>query len=157
MAVTLRKALPEDEPFLYRLYASTRAEEMDATGWDEQMREIFLHAQFRAQAEHYTKNFPDARHSIILVDGKPAGRFYVNRTEEEMRLVDLSILPEYRNGGTGTRLIREMLAEAESARLPVRLHVLSFNPALKLYERLGFTLIEDKGLYLHMERRPEVA
>jgi ribosomal protein S18 acetylase RimI-like enzyme len=91
---------------------------------------------------------------VILVDGKPAGRLYVHRRPSEIRIVDIALLPKHRGNGVGTRLLEDLLAEGDGAGKSVTIHVERMNPALRLYERLGFALGEDKGVYLFLERQP---
>ena len=82
---------------------------------------------------------------------EPIGRLYVDRRTEEIRIIDIALLPEYRGKGVGSKLIRALLDEAEQERMPVRIHVERFNPALRLYRRLGFKVVEDEGVYYLME------
>jgi ribosomal protein S18 acetylase RimI-like enzyme len=100
---------------------------------------------------HYQQHYADAEFLIILSYGVPIGRLYVARWKDEMRIVDISLLPQYRNAGIETKILRDLMAEAEAADKPIRIHVEKFNPALRLYEGLGFTAIEDKGVYLFLE------
>jgi ribosomal protein S18 acetylase RimI-like enzyme len=146
--ITLRPIEPGDEAWLYHIYASTREEELAQVAWAPGQREAFLAMQFNAQHRYYQEIYPRADYQLILHDGQPAGRLYVNRGAAEMRIVDIALVPEYRNRGIGTRLLRELLAEADAARLPLTIHVERFNPALGLYTRLGFRQLEDKGVYL---------
>ena len=151
-AVKLRSVEPDDEPFLFRVYASTRAAEMAAWGWDQAQQEAFLRMQFLTQQLSYRAQFPGADHRIIMVEDQPAGRILVARTDKEILLVDIALLAEYRNAGIGTGLIRDLQAEAARAGAPVHLHVLKTNPAAaRLYERLGFQATEDDGVYLQMK------
>lgn len=153
--VVLRAVAPEDEEFLLRVYAGTREEELAQVAWEEGQREAFLRHQFDAQREQYFARFPDAVYSVILYDGAPAGRIWVARTEEQIRLLDIAILDEYQNLGVGKHLVGELIAESETSGKPVRHMVFKLNAAgLRFYERLGFTVIDDVGAYLHMERRP---
>ena len=80
---------------------------------------------------------------------------YLDRRAAEIRIVDIALLPPWRNRGVGTALLRNILAEGERAELPITIHVECFNPALRLYERLGFRKVEDKGVYYFMEKAPE--
>ncbi|MBV9280115.1 MAG: GNAT family N-acetyltransferase [Chloroflexi bacterium] len=153
-AVTLRPAGEEDEGFLYAVYASTREEELAVTGWSEAQKEAFLRMQFAAQHRHYHTYYPEADYQVILVDGRPAGRIYVARQQDEILLIDIALLPAYRSGGIGTGLIGDLLAEARGSGRPVRLHVEPFNRALRLYQRLGFSRIGEQGLYWLMEWLP---
>ena len=154
MDVELRPIEPGDEEFLYRVYASTRQEELAQTGWDEAHKESFLRMQFDAQSRYYREHYTEAKFSVILADGRPAGRLYVARWPEEIRIVDIALLPEYRGAGIGTSLLRELFSESEESGKPLSIHVERFNPALRLYERLGFRKVADKGVYILMERSP---
>lgn len=154
MSVELRPYRDEDEDFLFDLYASTRAKEVDEWGWDERQRVLFLEQQFKAQRQSYKTQYGDADHQIILDAGRSIGRMIVSRADDEYRLVDISLLPEHQNGGIGTRLLRRLVDEAFDAGKPVGLSVLKSNAAVVLYERLGFVVTGDDGLYLQMEARP---
>lgn len=154
-SVRLRPAAPEDEAFLFELYASTRADEMAAWGWDAAQRERFLRMQYAARRQYYQSAFPRADHRVVEVDGRPAGRILVARGAEEVRLTDVALLPENRGAGVGEFLVRELQREAAAAGLPVTLHVAEGNPALRLYERLGFRTTGDDGVYLAMTWTPD--
>jgi ribosomal protein S18 acetylase RimI-like enzyme len=152
MNVTLQSIGPDDEPFLYRVYAGTRQEELAPVPWPEAQKETFLRMQFTAQHRYYQEHYPDATFSIILSDGRAAGRLYVARRPEEIRIIDIALLPAYRNAGIGTSLLEDLISESEHARKPLSIHVERFNPALRLYERLGFEKVADKGVYFLMVR-----
>jgi ribosomal protein S18 acetylase RimI-like enzyme len=142
-------------PFLKRLYASTRQEEVAVTGWPQEQIDAFLEMQFNAQRHHYLGNYTDTAWDVILVDGEPAGRLYVARWDDQIRIVDIALLPEYRGRGIGTDLIRGLFEEADASARPVRIHVEMNNPAMTLYRRLGFAPIGDAdGIYLELERPP---
>jgi GNAT superfamily N-acetyltransferase len=149
---TLRPATEADLPFLLRLYASTREEELAGVDWPAAQRDAFLRQQFAAQHAWYHEQYPDASFDVVEVDGAPAGRLYVARWQREVRIVDVSLLPEHRGRGLGSLLLAGLFAEADTAGTPVSIHVERFNPALRLYARLGFALREDKGVYLLLER-----
>ena len=147
----LRAATPEDEPFLRAIYASTRAEELARVPWSDEQKSAFTNTQFAAQDAHYRQHYPTAQYSIIEVQGVPAGRLYVDRWEKEIRIMDIALLPEHRRAGIGTKLLGELQDEARTAGKALTIHVEKFNPALSLYHRLGFQLIEDKSVYLFLE------
>jgi len=152
--VTFRGATPDDEEFLYRVYASTREEELRPVPWDDVQKEEFLRMQFRAQDTHYRKHYTDARYDVILLDGLPIGRLYVDRRQDEIRIIDIALLPENRRAGIGGAIIRDLLAEAADRGVPVRIHVEQNNPAMKLYDRLGFVKVGEAGVYFLMEWSP---
>lgn len=141
--------------FLLRLYATTRADEMAmVTDWTDEQKEWFIRMQFQAQHAWYQEHYGDAQFDLVLIDGVPAGRLYVHRRAKEIRLVDISLMPELRGRGIGSALLGELMAEAEAAGKPLTIHVEKFNPAMRLYLRLGFKPIEDRGPYDLMEWKP---
>ncbi|MBD0327500.1 MAG: GNAT family N-acetyltransferase [Pyrinomonadaceae bacterium] len=155
MKISLRASGPEDEDFLYQVYATTRADELALFGWNEAQQTAFLRMQFNAQQRAYAWQFREAEHSIILIDEERAGRLIVTRTSVEIRLTDITLLPAYRNGGAGTFLVKELQAQAREADLPLRLRVLKTNAAARrLYERLGFSQTDSSDTHWMMEWLP---
>jgi len=152
--VVLRPTVAADESFLYEVYASTRAEELAYVPWDARQKTGFLRMQFAAQHRQYCESYPDAAFDIVLVGSEPAGRLYVDRGAEELRIIDIALLPPFRNRGIGRSLIEDLQAEATRRHTPLRIHVERFNPALRLYWRLGFREVADRGVYLFLEWSP---
>ena len=152
--VIYRPRRPEDEEFLLRLYASTRADEMAMGAWPDEAKEEFVRMQFRAQTVYYDDNYSLDRFVIIEKDGQPIGRLYVDRQPDDIRIVDIALLPEYRGTGLGTILVKEILAEGERDGIPVSIHVENFNPAMRLYLRLGFKHVDTNGVYHLMKWEP---
>ena len=149
----LRVASVTDTEFLFRVYASTRLEELALTGWDHAQTEAFLRMQFAVQDRHYKLYYPDAQYSVIEASGTDAGRFYVHRRDDEIRVMDIAILPHFQRRGLGGALMRAVLQEGERSGRIVSIHVERNNPALQLYQRLGFTHVEDFGIYKLMHWR----
>jgi ribosomal protein S18 acetylase RimI-like enzyme len=154
MAISLRPEQPEDDEFLFRLYAGTRAAEMALAPWSEPRKEAFLRSQFQLQRTHYRRYYAEARFDVIQDGEEPIGRQYVFRAAGEIRLMDIALVPERRNQGLGEALIRQLLAEAGASGRSVTLHVELDNPAQRLYRRLGFREAEVNGPYVRMEWRP---
>jgi ribosomal protein S18 acetylase RimI-like enzyme len=154
MDITLRTVSPSDEQVLWKIYWSTREAELAMTDWNDEQKRAFVDMQFRAQDTYYRANYTNASYDLILADGEVAGRLYVARWPEEIRIIDIALLGTFQRRGIGTRLLHELQAEAAVTQKPVRIHVERFNPALGLYARLGFRLIEDKGVYLFLEWSP---
>ena len=153
--ITFRPIEPGDMELLLRVYRSTREEELAMiVDWTAEMKDAFILQQFTAQHSWYQEHYIGAELLVILVDGAPAGRLYVHRRENEIRLVDITLLPEFRKGGFGTSILRDLLAEGEASRKPVSIHVEIYNPAMRLYQRLGFQSIEDRGVYHLMQWSP---
>ena len=149
--VTYRRETDDDVAFLAELYASTRREEVAPVPWSDEEKEAFLRWQFEAQRAHYREHYPDCECLVVEKGGEAIGRLYVDRREEEIRLVDVALLPEHRGGGIGGAMLRELLAEGGAAGKPVSIHVEANNPAMSLYRRLGFRHVDTNGVY-HLMR-----
>ncbi len=149
--ITFRSITAEDIPFLKEVYFSTRLEELAPVGWDEAQTNEFLEMQFGFQHKSYTENYPAAELLVISQDHNDVGRLYIERQENEIRIIDIALLPKYRGRGIGSKIMKDILREADDKKLPVTIHVERNNPALSLYARLGFEIIEDKGVYYFME------
>lgn len=157
MTIGLRDAEPRDEAHLLAVYGATREDELATTDWDDARKREFVEQQFRAQDQYYRANYANATYQVILVDGQPAGRLYVARWPDEIRIMDIALLSPFRGRGVGTRLLADLQAEATATSKPLRIHVERFNPALSLYARLGFRMVEDRGVYLFLEWSPDGA
>ena len=152
--VTLRAYAAQDDTFLLDLYASTRADELARLNWDAAQQQAFVRMQCQAQRRSYLVQFPAAEYRIVQRGADDVGRLIVDRTSDVIWLVDISLLPEHRNAGIGTALIRDLQAEAAQAGRPVMLHVDKSNRARHLYERLGFAQTADGEVYIEMAWRP---
>lgn len=153
--LSTRPYTPDDAAFVFTLYASTRATEMALVDWTDVQKEQFLRMQFQAQQQHYTAAFPSARHDIILFNGEPAGRIYVDRGPQEIRLIDIVLLPAYRSRGIGAVLMEQLKQEARTAGVPVRLYVWQPNEAAqRFYRRHAFEDVNVHGAYVLMEWQP---
>ena len=149
--VSYRPETDADSPFVAALYASTRAQELAATGWPEAMQAAFLEQQHRAQHASYRAVHPDGEWLLIEQAGAPIGRLYLAGQDAMLLIVDISLLPTARGGGLGTAILTDLLA-AETR--PVQLQVELSNPARRLYERLGFELVEVQAIRARMVRQP---
>lgn len=150
---TLREVADSDRDFLVSVYASTRAEELAMTDWSEEQKAQFCQMQFTAQDAHYRQHYPTAQYFVIEVSSVPAGRFYVDHWSKEIRIMDIALLPAHRGQGVGTYLLTQLMQQATREGKTLSIHVERNNPALTLYQRLGFTVTEDKGVYLLLEWR----
>src|SRR5262249_25707524 len=109
--------------------------------------------QFAARERAYDSQYPRADRGILLEGDRPIGRIVADRGEAAITLVDIALLAERRNAGIGTALVQGLQAEAAAMGKPVRLQVLKSSRAARLYERLGFAVVGDSGVYLAMEWR----
>ena len=153
-SASLRPASAADSDFLFYVYASTREDEMASWGWSDAQRSSFLRMQYEVRARGYSASYPSAETSIILLGDTPAGSLILSRGPGEIRLVDIALLPQFRNRGLGEYLIRMLLSDAARSKSAVRLSVLRGNRAAHLYERLGFEVTGGDAMYCEMECTP---
>lgn len=146
-AVGFRDIAESDLPFLCQLYGSTRAAELAPVPWTDAQKAQFIQMQFDAQHAHYQQYFPQAAFLLLSCDSTPIGRLYIDRREEDIRLIDIALLPEHRNQGLGSALLRQLIDEARQTGRALSIHVEKNNPAMALYQRLGFEKTEDQGVY----------
>jgi len=150
------RPVQEDRDFLSQVYASTRAEEMALVDWSDDQKTAFLQMQFDAQTKHYRTHYRTAQYYVVEVDGVSSGRLIRERTPSQLLMMDIALLPAYRNRGVGSAIIRELMDEAARDSLPLVLHVEFFNPVMRLYTRLGFVKTREiNAVYHEMAWTPE--
>lgn len=149
--LALRKATPDDRPLLREIYGSTRTMELAPLPWSEDQKQAFLDFQFDAQDQHYRNHYPSASFDLILHQDDIAGRLYLDLRADELRIIDIALLPNFRSRGIGTTILELLADVAGSQDLPLTIHVEKENPALRLYHRLGFREKADAGVYLLLE------
>jgi len=147
LGVSYRPVEDDDLPFLAELYASTRREEVAQTGWPPEAQEAFLRQQHEAQHAHYSAHRGDSEWLIVERDGEAIGRLYWSEGPENLHVTDISLVPAQRGRGLGGAILRDMLAMASATGKGVSIYVEKFNPARRLYDRLGFRVVEDQGIY----------
>ena len=152
--VVLRPVTSADRDFLVGVYGSTRDSELSQVQWAPGQREAFVRMQFDAQDAEYRKRNPEGTFDVIEVDGRPAGRLYVDRRPDDIRIVDISLLPEFRGAGVGGELIAQLQDEAAASGRTLSIHVEIHNRAEELYTRLGFSVVDEHGVYRRMEWVP---
>jgi ribosomal protein S18 acetylase RimI-like enzyme len=153
--IGLRPVVMDDGGFLFSVYASTRTEEMQLTDWSDEQKESFLQMQFDAQTGHYSAYYPNAKYQVIECDDVPVGRLITENRGDHFLIMDIALLPEYRGSGIGTFLVEQLKQEAVCLQLPLVLRVEFFNPAIRLYDRLGFvTTRQVNSVYQEMVWTP---
>lgn len=155
--LTFRPITDADLPFLARVYASTRTEELAVTPWTEAQKAAFLDMQFQAQHTHYQRTYREADWLVIMRGGEAIGRLYIDRRPREHGIIDIAFLPEHRGHGLGAALLCDLIDEAAAADKAVVIHVEKYNPAMRLYRRLGFKTEADNGVYDLMRWKPAPA
>jgi ribosomal protein S18 acetylase RimI-like enzyme len=155
----LRPITDADMPFLADVYASTRHGELAPVPWTDEQKAGFLRWQFDNQHQYYQRYYPKAEFLVIEkrteLGSEPIGRLYIDRWPDQIRIVDIALLPAHRRGGLGGALLRSILAEAQASGQAVTIHVEGQNPAMALYRRLGFTHVESNGIYYLMRWEPD--
>jgi ribosomal protein S18 acetylase RimI-like enzyme len=148
MLLTLSAITSADEPFLQSVYAATRADEMRLVPWSAQQKEMFLQMQFQAQQEYYLSRYPNASLRVIKFNDESIGRLYIAELADEIRIIDITILPEYRNRGIGTRLVKDILQTSAEKQKPVQIYVENFNQSSQLFAGLGFEPVSEQGVHV---------
>ncbi len=154
-AITLRPATDADIPLLFRIYAGTREQELAMLPWTPEQKHEFLAMQFHCQHTDYHQNYAQAAFDVVECEAQPVGRLYLDRRAESHHIIDIAILPEHRGKGIGSRLLEDVIAEAHSLGKLVAIHVEKHNPALRLYQRLGFIERGSSDFHFLMEHPPQ--
>lgn len=150
----LRDRVDADLPALRDLYAQTREEELRSVTWSPEAKRAFLDDQFAKQHAHYLQHYPRARWWVLTADDAVVGRLYVEQTAGDLRIMEVTLDRAHRNRGVGGALMRVLVAHAGHEGIRCSLHVEPYNPAFRLYERLGFVTREERGVYCFMTREP---
>ena len=153
--IQLRSVEEKDTAFIEAVYRTTREVELNFTNWSEHQKNAFISMQSTAQLADYKTKFPGASFQVIIYNKKNAGRFYTWENEIEIRLLDITLLYQFRGKGIGTELLQQLIARSNKTQKKLSLHVEASNPILKLYQRLGFIYIKNNGRHYYMERQPE--
>ncbi|MGW8393679.1 GNAT family N-acetyltransferase [Pseudoduganella sp. HUAS MS19] len=153
-SIEMRPAEAGDLAFMQQLYSSTRSAEIRMGACDLATETLLQGLQFKAQQTWYETQFPNADLAVIMDRERPIGRLYVDYGPDELRILDICLLPEYRNHGIGLGLLRSLQAQGERLRLPVRIHVALGSPAQRLLLRCGFEILAADGNYNVLEWMP---
>jgi GNAT superfamily N-acetyltransferase len=153
LGVSYRPSTEDDLSFLATVYASTRVEEVASTGWPEEMQLQFLTHQADAQHRHYRRTYPNAEWLVIERGGEAVGRLFIEEWSDQVRLIDIALMPQGRGGGVGGAILADLQEMAAAAGKALTIHVERNNPAMRLYLRLGFVKIDEHGVYDLMEWR----
>lgn len=151
--ILLEKYKPTDQPFLEQLYFSTRLDELEQTNWSEHQKQQFVIMQFMAQKSDYERKFPNANHQIIYYKKQAVGRLYINEIENNIHIIDIALMPKFRNKGIGKYLLQVLIENGKKDQKMISLQVINSNPAKHLYSRLGFVSIKTDGIRDYMEYR----
>ena len=152
--IRLRTVVPADDSFILSVYASTRTDELQQVPWTAEQKEAFVKMQFASQKQHYAASYPQASHDLICVDETEAGRIYLDRGAENFHILDVTILPQYRNQGIGGVVLRRLLDEAGQSGKAVTIYVETFNPSVRFFERLGFQKDQEIGFQFLLKWEP---
>jgi ribosomal protein S18 acetylase RimI-like enzyme len=156
-SIAYRPCCADDLPFLRHLYGTTREDELRVVPWSDEQKAAFLDMQFTAQKTHYDSYYPNCQFLVIELEGTAIGRLYIDRDENDISIIDIALVPEYRGRGIGRMLLEEILEEGAATGRKVTIYVEHFNPARHLYDRLGFRHVDTNGVYHLMEWRSQPA
>jgi GNAT superfamily N-acetyltransferase len=151
--LSLRPEAEADDPYLLALYATTRQAELEQVPeWPPEQKQAFVAMQFKAQRQHYRNALVNVAFDVIERRGAPIGRLYTQEGETMVHIVDILLDPAVRGAGLGTALLQGLADDALAAGKVLNIFVETYNPAKRLYERLGFEQVgEPNGIYIEME------
>ena len=89
--------------------------------------------------------------SAIIYEGERIGAVSILRHDTHYQLEELYISGQYQNRGIGAKIVRDLIAIAKQEGKPIRLRVLTSNPAKSLYDRLGFVVTKTEPERYFME------
>lgn len=153
--LSLRTITSNDNESLCNIYSSTRTEELALiTSWTSKEKEAFLRSQFNAQHTYYQNNYRNANFWVIEYGFQIIGRLYLQTYYDanSIRIIDIALLPEWRNKGIGKQILLDIMKLAEDLHRSITIHVESFNRAMTLYKKLGFVSVsQTNGVYHLLE------
>lgn len=147
MSISFSPVGDSDAAFLIRLYAAARREEMAVVSWTDEQKQMFLQQQFEAQNFYYRAHYSNASFDIVKLNDNPIGRFYLAELADEIRIIDLTFLPEYFDRNVFIKIIKEVLRKGEIFAKPVRIYLESFNPLSEILGALDFQIVGEHGIY----------
>jgi len=147
MHIRLRAYADGDFDFARGLYFETMRWAIERHfGWDE-----------THQQASFARWFTPEEVSIISVDGADVGWIQQRQERNSIFLGSIYILPAMQRKGIGTHVIKGLLDYAQQHSQAVTLAVMKVNPALNLYERLGFRITHEDDYKLYMTATPDGA
>jgi len=153
MNISLVPIKSDIAPFLLEVYASTRAEDLKFVPWSDEVKKAFVKSQFENQSRYYLETYPNGFFDAVKFNDELVGRIYKAELDDEIRILDATLLPEFRNQGIGTKLIADVLKFADEKNKPIRIYLETYNIYRSLFSRLGFRLISDDGVYGLWEKK----
>jgi ribosomal protein S18 acetylase RimI-like enzyme len=139
--IVLRPALPEDFGYCARLYFE---------GMENIIKELDL--DMDAQIVGFRQRWDVTQVRIITRDGTDIGWLQSFVKDGALFLGQLFVDGTLRGRGIGTHLVEGLIEEAAKASRAVTLGVVKTNPALRLYERLGFRTTHEDERKFYMRR-----
>ena len=118
--------------------------------WTDAQKREFVEMQFKSQVLHYSSQYSNSLQQVIERDGVRVGRLYLNRTADELEILDFTVLPEHRGFGTGSAVIEGILDEARRTARSARIFVESYSPHVSFFEHRGFERTKEEGMNVLM-------
>jgi GNAT superfamily N-acetyltransferase len=152
----MRPERPQDDAFLFRLFAANNTGILRLAGFPDEAIERLVAFQYRSQTATYRGMFPDAAYSIVAFGGEDIGRFIEHDEIDVVYFVDFVLFPEHRAKGLGSALTRALMQEWAAKGRGTRVKVMINNePSLKMCRKLGFVQGEpDEMAYVELRWYP---
>lgn len=114
-----------------------------------------LEQQWQLQRRVFASHYSDARTEVVLIGAEPVGALTWHEGAQAIRLLDIGLQARYRGQGLGERLLRALISQADQQGKALELAVMRHNPALRLYQRLGFRVLSSAGDEVQLQMRRE--
>jgi len=159
----IRPIKPEDSRFLWEmLYQAIHVTQ----GSEPPSRGLLLRPEIRRYLQDWGQPHDSGFVALDPVSSDPIGAVWLRLlvgdqkgygyVDDETPELTVAVVPEYRGKGIGARLLSHLFAAAEARYSCLSLSVSPNNPALRLYNRMGFETVGISGASLIMKRRSQL-
>lgn len=104
--------------------------------------------------ERFLASFDPALCRFIETDDARVGFFLVRPQPDHWLLDHLYILPEHQTRGIGAAVLRQIIADADSQGMPIRLGALRGSKSNDFYRRHGFEQTDESEWDIYYTRQP---
>ncbi|MDP4145256.1 MAG: GNAT family N-acetyltransferase [Bacillota bacterium] len=153
--ISLQPILPSDNDFLLKVFKECRTDLAFISGMNEEQKSNIIRQQFVIEQYQLKQTYPEAELNLVMFNGQPVGRLYINYGKNEDRIIAIGLLESYRFLGIGKKIMISVIETAAEKGKAVSLQVAWFNKsAYAFYEKLGFKVVEDNGVMYEMKYTP---
>jgi len=137
--------------FLFKVFTQSRPDLAFIDAVNEEAKTSILYQQFKIEEQQFIEMCPKAEFNIVMLNNQPIGRLYIYYGENTDRILQIGLIEKYRAMGIGKKIVTMIIEAALRKGKTVSLQVAWFNQrAYNFYEKLGFKVVENKGVSYEM-------